>query len=213
MITGKQCRAARAMLGWSLSDLSKCSDVNRGVISKFENQSTDLRKSTAEKLLRTFSNANIELVDDIGIIQKQDTVELLRGSDCLEQLWINILNTLGSNGGEILITNVDEKRTLESGQGDLVGYLEKLKAQNITERLLSCKGDYCFLMPKECYRWLSEDVFSMGTSTYIYADKVAHQLWGDNIIILTHSEEANLAEKKRFEYMWERAEIPPRQQF
>ena len=209
MITAKQCKAARSLLGWTLDDLVEKSGVSRTLLFRFENERDSFRSSKIEQIQRAFANTNVEFIGDYGIAEKRDKVEILKGSDCLERLWQIILNSVSGENPEILITNVDEKRTLDSGQGDLIGHIQKLKEKNITERLLSCEGDYCFVMPRECYRWLPKDVFAMGTSTYIFADKVAHQLWGNEMIMLAHSKDAYEAERRRFEYMWENAQIPP----
>lgn len=208
LITGKQCRAARAMLGWTIDDLAHNSGLARSVILRLEKEETNIRYTSLSALLKTFSRANIEFIGRHGVTEKRDSVELFQGDNALEKLWENILFTLGDTGGEILITNVDEKKALENNKQGLMAHLENLKKLNITERLLSCDGDTHFIMPKECYRWLPEEVFAMGNSTYIYDGKVAYQLWNENIIVLIHSHDAFVAEKKRFEYMWGTAIIP-----
>ncbi|MAZ76617.1 MAG: transcriptional regulator [Micavibrio sp.] len=199
LITGKQCRAARAMLGWTIDDLAENSGLARSVILRLEKEETNIRHTSLSALLKTFSKANIDFIGHHGVSEKRDSVELLRGENALEKLWENIFFTLGDTGGEILISNANK---------NLAAYRDNLKANNITKRLLSCEGDTNFIMPKECYRWLPKEVFAAGNSTYIYDGKVAYQLWNEQIIILIHSNDAFAAEKKRFEYMWETALIP-----
>lgn len=208
LITGKQCRAARAMLGWTIDDLAENSGLARSVILRLEKEETNIRHTSLSALLKTFSKANIDFIGRHGVSEKRDSVELLRGENALEKLWENIIFTLGDTGGEILITNVDEKKALENDDGSLIAHLDNLKTHNITERLLSCEGDTHFIMPKHCYRWLPKEVFAAGNSTYIYDGKVAYQLWNEQIIVLIHSNDAFAAEKKRFEYIWETALIP-----
>lgn len=209
MITAKQSKAARALLGWTLEDLAQHSGVARNALAKFENNVTTTRQSSLEAIYKAFSIANIEFTGTSGVREKEDGVELFTGRDCLQKLWQNILFTFGDNGGEVLITNVDERRTIEKAEGDVYQHLMNLKEKNITERLLSCEGDTFFIAPKEYYRWIPKEVFSMSTATFIYADKVAYFLWSKNVIVLVHCKKASEAEKERFEYMWKKAKIPP----
>lgn len=208
MLTGKQCRAARALLGWSLEELAQYSGVAKNAIANFEKNLTSARQSSLKAIHKAFSENNVEFIGLSGVKEKEDTVELLYGENCLQKLWENIICSLGDTGGEIWITNVDEKRTVNKVSVDLYKHIDNLKKLNINEKLLSCEGDNFFLMPQDCYRWMPKEAFSMSTSTYIYDSKVAYQLWGDEVIILVHSAKANKAERERFMYMWDNAIIP-----
>jgi len=209
MITSKQSKAARAFLNWSLEDLASQAGLSRTAVIKFENGTAETRQDNIKAIENAFSTANIEFIGSKGISEKQDTVELFSGDAFISKLWDNIKLTLGGTGGEILITNVDERRGLQYEQNNLYAYIEELQKLNITERLLSCEGDNLFIAPKEWYRWIPKQVFSMSTATFIYADKLAYILWDKGIAIVTHSKEASDSERKRFEYMWENAIIPP----
>lgn len=208
MITPKQCKAARSYLGWTIKDLVTRTGLSTPSISRFEAEDSNIRPSSMALIEKAFSNTNIEFIGNYGVAEKRDKVEILKGDDCLQQLWDIILNLVDKRNKEILITNVDEKRALDSGQGDLVAHIQNLKDAGISERLLSQEGDTCFLMPKECYRWIPKEVFSMSTSTYLFANCVAYQLWGDKMIVLIYSGDAYNAEKSRFEYMWQNAKAP-----
>ncbi len=209
LITGKQCRAARAILGWTIDDLAENSGLARSVILRLEKEETNIRHTSLSALLKTFSKANIEFIGLHGVSEKRDSVELFNGNKCVEKLWENIIFTLEETGGEVMITNVDEEDALKETDGEVLKHLENLKKHNITERLLSCEGDTNFIMPQECYRWIPKEVFASSVVTYIYKGKVAYQLVGCEIMVLIHSNEAYEAEMKRFNYMWDNAQIPP----
>ncbi|PZQ45741.1 MAG: XRE family transcriptional regulator [Micavibrio aeruginosavorus] len=209
MLKPEQSRAARGLLGWTQQDLAEASGVHKNLILKFERGGADILATSLEVINQAFERAEIEFPDSVSVRKKTDHVELLKGEDALKRLWQDILNTLKSDGGEVLITNVDEKRTENIEKKALHDHLNALKENNITERLLSCVDDTYFLMPQECYRWISKELFTFGTSTYVYKDKVAMQLWQSSMIILVHSREAYMAEKARFEDLWSRAMLPP----
>ncbi len=208
MIKPEQSRAARGLLGWTQETLAKEVGISKVSINNFERGQTDLKSDTLKSLEAAFERHDIEFPDEYGVRRRTDSVQVLKGEDYLNTLWDDIFNTLKSTGGEVLITNVDEKRTLDIEQDKLIQHLDRLKEYGIKERLLSCDGDNFFLMPKEYYRWISKELFTFGSSTYIYADRVAFQIWREKMIVLIQSKEAHAAEKSRFEHLWQTAKIP-----
>lgn len=208
MIKPEQSRAARGLLGWTQEVLAREVGISKVSINNFERGQTDLKSDTLKSLEAAFERHDIEFPDEYGVRRRTENVQVLKGSDYLNVLWDDIFNTLKSSGGEVLITNVDEKRTLDIEQDKLIQHLDRLKEYGIKERLLSCEGDTFFLMPKECYRWISQELFTFGSSIYVYADRVAFQIWQEEMIVLIQSKEAHGAEKRRFEHLWENAQIP-----
>lgn len=209
MIKPEQSRAARGLLNWSQQDLAEASGLSKNSILNFERGSTDLLSDNVRVITEAFERVDIEFPDEHSIRKRTDHVELLKGPDALKKLWADIIDTLKDGGGEVLITNVDEKRTENIVHQALHDHLTKLKELKITERLLSCVDDDYFLMPQECYRWISKELFTFGTSSYLYKNKVAMQLWHSSLIVLIQSEDAYIAEKNRFEDLWSRAMLPP----
>lgn len=76
-------------------------------------------------------------------------------------------------GGEICISNVDERAAYNRHPEELLKHLKKLKDHNITERLLVCEKDAFFLQSPESYRWLSRDSYVSGITTFLYGGKTA----------------------------------------
>ena len=202
LISGKQCRAARAMLGWTIDDLAENSSLARSVILRLEKEETNIRQTSLNALLKTFSRANIDFIGRHGVSEKRDSVELLKGDNAFEQLWENITFTLEDTGGELLIHNTDEH---------LPSQEHGLKQHNITGRVISVEGNANFTLPKKCYRWLPKTMLVPNKSTYLYDGKVAYQLWDKQMITLVHSNDAFTSEKKRFEHLWETALVPNQQ--
>lgn len=65
MITARQIRAARALLGWSQPDLAKLADVQALTIKRIEkNGMENTRAATAEAIENAFATAGIVFVDD-----------------------------------------------------------------------------------------------------------------------------------------------------
>ena len=73
LLTPQQVRAARGLLGWSRRELSIISCVSHNTIKALELGKTDPRRSTMQKLARTFTAHEILFVHGVkgdGVILK-----------------------------------------------------------------------------------------------------------------------------------------------
>ncbi|MCB9756764.1 MAG: helix-turn-helix transcriptional regulator [Myxococcales bacterium] len=59
-----QCRAARALLLWTLDDLAKRADVTRNTIHLFEHGRSKPHKATVKALRAAFEEAGVEFLDN-----------------------------------------------------------------------------------------------------------------------------------------------------
>lgn len=64
LVTSAQCRAARALLGWSIEELSRRANVNRNTVGRFESGDTNPHGSTLKLLRLTFERAGVEFLDN-----------------------------------------------------------------------------------------------------------------------------------------------------
>lgn len=78
MLTGRQLKAARAVLGWSRQDLADASSVPAITIEKFEG-GADSKQSTIIKLRRACENAGIVFLD--GTVSDGEGVRAPLGKD------------------------------------------------------------------------------------------------------------------------------------
>jgi len=74
IITYKQCRAARELLGWKQNNLSEKSAISIGTIADFERGVREFRVSTLEKLINAFEEAGIRFENN----NEKYGVELLK---------------------------------------------------------------------------------------------------------------------------------------
>ena len=63
MITPAQIRAARAMLGWTQSNLSRESGISEITVKNIERGATDPRVSTMQAIQDAFARADLEFLD------------------------------------------------------------------------------------------------------------------------------------------------------
>jgi DNA-binding XRE family transcriptional regulator len=64
IVSPAQCRAARAMLRWSQTELGRRAGVARKTIADFEQEVRDLRRRTRDAITATFKNAGIDFLWD-----------------------------------------------------------------------------------------------------------------------------------------------------
>lgn len=62
MITARQIRAARALLGWSQQDLADKAVVSLNAITRLEKEQVDPRMSTVTAVQRALSKAGVEFI-------------------------------------------------------------------------------------------------------------------------------------------------------
>ena len=68
MVTVRQIKAARALLGWSQSELAEQSGVSEPTIARLESADGQLggREATGERIRATIEAAGVEFIDENG---------------------------------------------------------------------------------------------------------------------------------------------------
>jgi transcriptional regulator with XRE-family HTH domain len=69
MLTPNQCRAGRALLGWSQEELSKRAQIAVATIANFEREATTPIRSNQTAIIRAFDDAGVtfDLAEGQGI--------------------------------------------------------------------------------------------------------------------------------------------------
>ncbi len=68
MITATQCRAARAMLGWSVKALAAKAHVSPNTVVRFENEIGTSNATTQVMFKQTFEAAGVRFTEDGGVV-------------------------------------------------------------------------------------------------------------------------------------------------
>nr|WP_255395866.1 helix-turn-helix transcriptional regulator [Neorhizobium galegae] len=66
MLTVEQCRGARAMLGWSQTELAEAANVSRQTIADFERGAHVPIPNNLASIATAFTEAGIELIPENG---------------------------------------------------------------------------------------------------------------------------------------------------
>ena len=206
MLTIEQCRAARGLLGWTQQDLADACGLSKTAINNFEKEHSDIKTESLRAIRMAFESVDIEFIGLEGVTRKTENFKILRGTKPLNKLITDIHRTMeGRYEEEILISFVTSELPSRMATEKLFEHIEFLKNNNIKQRILCAEGDKHILSPTDECRWISNDALKIGTTHFIYGNKVAFELWDRSMIIVTTSKDASTIKRQRFESLWAEA--------
>lgn len=205
-ITTAQMRGARGLLNWSQSELSKRTGISTTSIGNIEAGNTQARENTLKVIRQAFENSGIEFIGTEGMRLKNENIYSIEGTDALDRLLDDIYGSLAKTGGEVLGFGVEEKTDISPDvHKKITAYLDKLKAANISERLIIREGDTNLLAPEEFYKRIPQEYFSPHPF-YIYADKIALINWATPTkIFIINSPLFSDTFTRAFNFIWDNA--------
>lgn len=210
-ITTSQIRGARGILDWSQAELSKRTNISTTSIGNIESGNTQPRESTLQVIRKAFEDAGIEFLPDNGVRMRTGQVKIFTGRVGVFDFYKDVHKTLQKQGGEVLVSNVDEKkfvRVLGEAAGDHISEINKL--ENVTYKILTQEGDDYFPGASYAeYRWVQKEHFS-SVPFYVYGQKLGIILF-DNEPTIIVMDYAAITEAYRTQFlsMWSNAIIPP----
>jgi transcriptional regulator with XRE-family HTH domain len=207
MLTIEQIRAARALLDWSQSDLADRAGLSQTGIARIENGTNKPNSQTLTKIEAAFDNADIEFLGQTGVRKKTDEIKILRGYPGFERFIYDVYETVKKTGGEICVSNVDE-RNFDKWQGEhRDDYLSKIselgKNGGFTFKILVREGDTHHVASSYAqYKFVKPENFS-SVPFYVYGSKTAIILFDEEVAvyIIENNEIAN-AQRKQFGIAW-----------
>lgn len=218
MITGRQIRAARGLLGWDATDLASKAGLTRETVSKIENNAVQARETTLEDIARVFDESGIQFIDYEGVRLKPATVDILTGREGLQKFFDNVYDYARRYGGSIIQFGVDEQKFLTHLGADFSArYLKRMteiaqEKKDLSVRAIICEGDTNFLASDyNEYRWISKNVFQ-AVPFYIYGETLAimdfQTVPAPTIVVLQFSAITS-AYRAQFEAFWRMTQTPP----
>ncbi len=211
MPSPKEIRAARVYMDWSQDELAERSGLAVSTIRNIEAGMNAPSGKSAQALDRAFGDY-VDFLPNGGFQPRQETVKIYRGRSGFVDFFWNVYETIKASGGEICVSNVDEKDFLFwLGEEDAQKYKDAMAAleKNFMFKTLIKEGDDYFAGGKYAeYRWIAKEEFS-GVPFYVYGDKLAIILFGKevSVYVLDNSNIAN-AYRTQFNVLWKRSKKP-----
>ena len=208
-ITGNQITAAIGLAGINRKELADFVGISSTALSNIETGNTKSPKTiTMSRIVQFINMKNVEFIDG-GVRTVKSGTRVLNGAKDFKEFIYDVYETV-KNGGDICVSNVDE-RQFERWQGKHAqDYLSKMeKIDGLRFRALIKEGDDYFTANSYAeYRSVPEDNFT-GVPTYKYGTKTAQIIFMDNdvSVILTNNEQLSAAAEKQFNRAWKNAKL------
>ena len=195
---------ARALLGWTLADLSERSGaVSSSNLTNIENGKQQPREETIRTLKMTLEAEGIEFLED-GVRLREDGITMITGEDCYLKLLDDVHKTLSrSKNKELLLWAASDKVS-----PPIVN--EKYRAMRkdgIKMRQLVQEGDTFLMGPVDEYRYIPKKHF-VNVVKLTYGDKHATINGGETRLIIHRDNKSADSHRAIFNLLWSLLEKP-----
>jgi transcriptional regulator with XRE-family HTH domain len=222
VITGKQQRAARALLGWGLEHLAELVGVNKDTLSSFENGNRYPRDHTIEKVIEVFAENGVEFTPDEGVKMRRGDLIKFDGVEGFKKFMDDIYLVAKNSTPEeqeaypICCSNVDDKLYIDLLGDFMVEHIRRMTALKLKTRVHILIQDKPYSYRSEevdwgyrQYRRYPENIKLVGdTIFYAYGRKLAILMLsgeGSPQIIVIDSPLAAKAYREQFFLTWQMA--------
>jgi transcriptional regulator with XRE-family HTH domain len=215
MITGRQIRAARGLLGWDATVLAEKAGLSRETISNIETSAVQARESTLGDIAKVFNKHGVEFTENQGVRFKANNIEVFEGTDRFDEFYEFIYEYLKRYGGDVCIGSSDARLYAKYRKNPQL-HRERMKdlvaRGNVTFRILAAEGDHHLTAASYAqYRWQPKENFAP-TSFYAFGDCLALVSFVHEpapYVVLIKSGPFAEAYRQAFNIAWEKAIEPP----
>lgn len=208
MISPRQVKAARALLGWSQADLAKKVGLHLNAINNIERGGVVPRQSTLQKIKTACEMGGVRFRGQRGVEVRDEAFEVYRfeGREFIRRLAQDIIAVVQSPEEEVLNLVLDEQMFNLADKKENERYYQHMKKIGFKERILTSKKYENFINPnRQVYRWLPEK--TLGTIAYnIYGDRVGFIYWQTREILSIRSMTLANSFRAQYNLLWEQAE-------
>lgn len=214
MPTLEQIRAARALLGWSQSDLAERAGLSQTGIARIENGTNQPNSQTLSKIEMAFEENNIEFLDTSGVRKKTGDVKIFRDQAGIRAFFDEVYEEVNKYGGDVCLFNGVPHLLIQwLGQEWYDHHAERMKLikANFDFKIIVREKDETFIAKDFAqYKWFPEQQFNEKT-IYVYGKKIAFLSFDENTVRIVRMEQTEIADSFRvlFNLAWENiAKLP-----
>jgi transcriptional regulator with XRE-family HTH domain len=207
MLSPRQLRAARGLLGWTQNDLAKAAGLHPNALIKIEREEANPRLETLARLKTALEMAGIRFRGLRGVEMKEDVFETLRfeGPDFIRRPTDDALTILKGPNDEALTVVTDERLFDEADAKENKRYYAHMAKTGFRERMLTTKSYTAFNnKDRSVYRWLPEKV--LGTIAFVvYGDRTGFVQWRTRETLLIKNASLAATFRAQFDFLWQQA--------
>lgn len=167
MITPNKIRAARALAGWSQTELSERSGLAAATVQSIEAARGTVKAESLELIRKAFEQESVFFTPH-GVEIRDTALYSITGEDW----WLDTLDDvyytlIDQDDAELLMLYSDDRES----SADTNDRIRKLRNAGIKMRQFVSEGNRYLMGPMKEYKWISKEFFE-NRVTLIYGDKV-----------------------------------------
>ena len=208
VITSRQIRAARGLLGWSQTDLAVSVGLSRSTIAAIEREAGNPTQDLISRIRAVLESNRVEFLPQEGVRIRHPAISEDDAPDANQRLLEDIYLVASQyklQGGtnDILIFGLRAEEDAQNSVGDyLTAHLERLREAGLQEKILCGPDARTFVAPRESYRRLPE-LDPSQNPVHIYGNRVAIVHWQPKEFVITiESEPIASALRSMFNLLW-----------
>lgn len=198
-----QLKAARALLNWSQADLAKKSGYSLPTINNIERGQYEAHTTTMDDIIQTFEQAGVQFLDGPGV-RIDNTgfrIKSYEGADALHYLLVKIGLAFTEQGGELLLSGLDEAILTEKAGTDITK-LQKRLGSNVMVKILCHKAQSHGLMFHNFQKKVVSDAIPL-VPCFLYKDRVALVILKNPVhVAILYSDELTKQYVQLFNHLW-----------
>jgi transcriptional regulator with XRE-family HTH domain len=204
IVSGRQIRGARGLLGWSMEELAEKTGVTRITIRQIEAETTQPQERTLSSILTAFDKEGIEFQDNEGVCIRKHQMRTYSGKAGYRQLLDHIYETV-KQGGRIRQFNFGDDRYVSIADDYAAAHIQRMEdIDDLDARVLVQEGEIGEPVSYCSYRTLDAS-FSDMAPWYLYGDTLILPLTdGGNKRECVTIQSKQVAERyvREFELFW-----------
>jgi transcriptional regulator with XRE-family HTH domain len=200
VITAKQIRASRALLGWSQQDLADAVGLSKPTIVDAERDGHQPRAETLALIQNACEVSGLEFMTG-GVRERQDIVTVFEGEDCALRFLEEAFHSLKNTDNELLLYGSSDERATEEAIKKFIAFHDA----GIKTRFLIKNNDTHIKGAIEDYRWMPDKLWIESDAKTIHGDTVTYAVTWQNKPKFICIKDKRIAEieKKFFDFVWE----------
>lgn len=213
MITQRQIRAARALLGWDAVVLASKAGLTRATVSNIENSLVQAREGTLEKIAQVFDKNGVEFTENEGVRFQSADIEIFVGPERFDDFTNYVYEHLRNYGGDVCVSAVDERffaKHRKDHELHRMRMKELVDSGRVTFRIIASESSFKSAYAE--YRLLPIATNAAPTSFYAFGNCLALISFQHDpapYVVLHKSGPFAEAFRQSFNAAWENAKKPP----
>ncbi len=210
LVTPRQIRAARGLIGWSQTDLATAARLSRSTVIAFEKGGGNPSRDLTLRLRTVLEERQVEFLPQEGVRFREPTTSYdnMPGANrrLLNEIYSNALAYQEKTGiDDILIYGLREDDADESLGDYLTQHIERLRLAGLKEKILYFSDTTTFVAPMPWYRLLKgADISNRHfPPIVIFGESVAVVQFEPQVTVtVVHSKAIAEASRHMFEFIW-----------